>query len=132
MARQSNDRQRELASEGSNIRWRCHSGKRYGTRELRVGSSRSYSRPRASYPSRVTPKVPEIPPRFTDPRPVLAVGSGLWLIAAVAVWAGGDRWESLRPVCLMGLVVGVLALGIFLVQRRGARRGDKGAQTGLD
>ncbi|MEU7764218.1 DUF2530 domain-containing protein [Nocardia sp. NPDC049190] len=79
----------------------------------------------------MTPEVPQIPPRLTDPRPVLAVGSALWSIATAVVWAGDDRWESARPVCLMGLVVGVLALGIFLIQRRGARRGDKGAQTGL-
>ncbi|MEU1545946.1 DUF2530 domain-containing protein [Nocardia sp. NPDC005745] len=79
----------------------------------------------------MTQKVPQLPPRLTDPRPVLAVGSVLWLIATVVVWAGGDRWASARPVCLMGLVVGLLALVIYLVQRRGARRGDKGAQTGL-
>ncbi|MFF3227620.1 DUF2530 domain-containing protein [Nocardia suismassiliense] len=79
----------------------------------------------------VTQKVPQIPPRLTDPRPVLAVGSALWLLATVVVWATGDRWASVLPVCLMGMVVGVLALGIFLIQRRGARRGDKGAQTGL-
>jgi hypothetical protein len=79
----------------------------------------------------VTQKVPQLPPRLTDPRPVLAVGSALWLIATVVVWAGGDRWASARPVCLMGLVVGLMALVIYLVQRRGARRGDKGAQTGL-
>ncbi|WP_454194984.1 DUF2530 domain-containing protein [Nocardia sp. Marseille-Q1738] len=75
--------------------------------------------------------VPQLPPRLTDPRPVLAVGSALWLLATVVVWMVGDRWEAARPVCLMGLVVGVLALVIYLVQRRGARRGDKGAQTGL-
>ncbi|MGK8510465.1 DUF2530 domain-containing protein [Nocardia asiatica] len=79
----------------------------------------------------MTQRVPQIPPRLTDPRPVLAVGSALWLIATVVVWAGGDRWASARPVCLMGLVVGLIALVIYLVQRRGARRGDKGAQTGL-
>ncbi|MBF6466167.1 DUF2530 domain-containing protein [Nocardia beijingensis] len=79
----------------------------------------------------MTRKVPQLPPRLTDPRPVLAVGSALWLIATVVVWAGGDRWASARPVCLMGLVVGLIALVIYLVQRRGARRGDKGAQTGL-
>ncbi|QIS08629.1 DUF2530 domain-containing protein [Nocardia arthritidis] len=124
MARQSNDRQRELASEGSNIRWRCHSGERYVTRRLRGAGWRGY--PRA-----VPDNVPEIPPRFTDPRPVLAVGSALWLIATVVVFASGDRWAADRPVCLMGLVVGLLGLGIFLIQRRGARRGDKGAQTGL-
>ncbi|MEU5760820.1 DUF2530 domain-containing protein [Nocardia sp. NPDC047648] len=79
----------------------------------------------------MTQKVPQLPPRLTDPRPVLAVGSALWLIATVVVWAGGDRWAPARPVCLMGLVVGLIALVIYLVQRRGARRGDKGAQTGL-
>ncbi|MFE7742568.1 DUF2530 domain-containing protein [Nocardia sp. NPDC057455] len=79
----------------------------------------------------MTRKVPQLPPRLTDPRPVLAVGSALWLIATVVVWAGGDRWASARPVCLMGLVVGLIALVIYLIQRRGARRGDKGAQTGL-
>ncbi|MBF6165431.1 DUF2530 domain-containing protein [Streptomyces gardneri] len=79
----------------------------------------------------MTQNVPQLPPRLTDPRPVLAVGSALWLIATVVVWAGGDRWASARPICLMGLVVGLIALVIYLVQRRGARRGDKGAQTGL-
>ncbi|WP_194817209.1 DUF2530 domain-containing protein [Nocardia sp. XZ_19_385] len=79
----------------------------------------------------MTQKVPEIPPRFTDPRPVLAVGSALWFIATIVVWVSGDRWETLRPVCLMGMGVGLLGLTIFLIQRRGARRGDKGAQTGL-
>lgn len=79
----------------------------------------------------MTQNVPQLPPRLTDPRPVLAVGSALWLLATVVVWVSGDRWEAARPVCLMGLVVGVLGLVIYLVQRRGARRGDKGAQTGL-
>lgn len=79
----------------------------------------------------MTPEVPQIPARLTDPRPVLAVGIALWVLASIVVWAGGDRWESIRPVCAMGVLVGVLALVIFLIQRRGARRGDKGAQTGL-
>ncbi|AXK89579.1 DUF2530 domain-containing protein [Nocardia farcinica] len=79
----------------------------------------------------MTPNVPQIPPRLTDPRPVLAVGSLLWLVALVVVWVGGPRWEAARPVCVMGLVVGLIGLVIFLIQRRAARRGDKGAQTGL-
>jgi len=79
----------------------------------------------------VTPKVPQIPPRLTDPRPVLAVGCALWALATVVVWVSGDRWETARPVCLMGLAVGLLGYTIFVIQRRGARRGDKGAQTGL-
>ncbi|MGW4247067.1 DUF2530 domain-containing protein [Nocardia sp. NPDC004722] len=78
-----------------------------------------------------TPTVPEIPPRFTDPRPVLAVGTLGFLIATIAVWAN-DAWATARPVCLMGLGVGLLGYTIFAIQRRGARRGDKGAQLGLD
>jgi len=79
----------------------------------------------------VTQQVPRIPSSLTDPRPVLAVGSALWLVASVVVFLGGDRWESARPVCLMGVAVGLLGATIYLIQRRGARRGDKGAQTGL-
>lgn len=78
----------------------------------------------------VTQKVPEIPPRLTDPRPVLAAGSVLWAVATVLVWIDGD-WADARPACLMGLAVGLLGYTIFVIQRRGARRGDKGAQTGL-
>jgi len=75
---------------------------------------------------------PEIPARFTDPRPVLALGSALWAVATVVVWLSGGHWHQARPVCLMGLAVGLLGYVIFWIQRRGARRGDKGAQQGLD
>ncbi|WP_438943986.1 DUF2530 domain-containing protein [Nocardia blacklockiae] len=78
----------------------------------------------------MTQKVPEIPPRLTDPRPVLAVGTVLWAVATVLVWVTED-WADARPICLMGLGVGLLGYTIFVIQRRGARRGDKGAQTGL-
>ncbi|MBO0855686.1 MAG: DUF2530 domain-containing protein [Nocardia sp.] len=74
--------------------------------------------------------VPEIPAQLTDPRPVLAVGALLWAVATIAVWCN-SAWADARPICLMGLVVGLLALGIFLIQRRSSRRGDKGAQKGL-
>ncbi|MBL1077654.1 DUF2530 domain-containing protein [Nocardia sp. 2] len=77
-----------------------------------------------------TPPVPEIPPRFTDPRPVLAIGSLGFLIATIAVFLN-DAWATARPVCLMGMGVGLLAYSIFALQRRSARRGDKGAQLGL-
>ncbi|MEU1986204.1 DUF2530 domain-containing protein [Nocardia sp. NPDC019395] len=76
-------------------------------------------------------QLPQLPSRLTDPRPVLAVGCVLFAIATVVVRLGGERWESALPVCLMGLVVGLLGYAIFAIQRRGARRGDKGAQTGL-
>ena len=77
------------------------------------------------------PAVPELPARLTDPRPVLAIGSLLWLAATMIVWLGGEHWHGARPICLMGLAVGVLGYSIFWIQRRGSRRGHKGAQTGL-
>ncbi|WP_328390615.1 DUF2530 domain-containing protein [Nocardia sp. NBC_00416] len=76
-------------------------------------------------------QLPQFPARLTDPRPVLAVGCALFAVATAVVWLSGHRWESARPICLMGLAVGLLGYLIFAVQRRGARRGDKGAQTGL-
>lgn len=74
--------------------------------------------------------LPEIPRPLTDPRRFLAVGTAAWVVATVVVW-GSDFWPQARPICLLGIAVGVLGYGIYLVQRRGARRGDKGAQTGL-
>lgn len=79
----------------------------------------------------MTPDVPEIATRFTDPRPVIAVGTVVWLVATVVVLLAGESGHRQLPVCLMGLAVGVLAYSIFWLQRRSARRGDKGAQVGL-
>lgn len=55
----------------------------------------------------------------------------MWAVVTVVVFCSGAHWESARPICLMGLAVGLLGYLIFVVQRRAARRGDKGAQTGL-
>ncbi|WP_255450388.1 DUF2530 domain-containing protein [Skermania sp. ID1734] len=77
------------------------------------------------------PDVPQIPARFTDPRPVVAVGTLAWVIATLVVWASGDRWAVALPTCWAGIAVGGLAYTIFWIQRRAARRGSKGAQQGL-
>ena len=42
--------------------------------------------------------------------------------------AGLHEW---RPIAVAGLGVGVLGTSIFLWQRRAARRGSRGAQSGL-
>lgn len=55
----------------------------------------------------------------------------MWAVVTVVVFCSGTNWESTRPICLMGLAVGLLGYLIFVIQRRAARRGDKGAQTGL-
>lgn len=69
--------------------------------------------------------------RLADPRPILAFGTVLWAIATVVVLLSGDRWDAALPVCIAGIVVGLLGFGLFLVQRRAARRGKRGAQAGL-
>jgi hypothetical protein len=40
--------------------------------------------------------------------------------------------ESWRPVALAGLGTGVVGTSIFLLQLAGARRGERGAQQGLE
>lgn len=69
--------------------------------------------------------------RLADPRPALAVGTALWVAATVVVLVAGDRWSAALPVCVAGIVVGLLGYALFLVQRRAARRGRRGAQVGL-
>ena len=78
-----------------------------------------------------SPKIPEIPERLTDPRPVLAIGTAIWLIATVVVAISGDRWHDALPICITGLIVGALGTAVFWLQRRASRRGSKSAQKGL-
>ena len=75
-------------------------------------------------------KPPQLPAVLLDPWPVIAVGALAWLIAAVAAFAL-PALTSWRPMTLAGLAVGVLGTSIFLWQRAAARRGARGAQTGL-
>ncbi|RDI20497.1 uncharacterized protein DUF2530 [Rhodococcus sp. AG1013] len=69
--------------------------------------------------------------RLSDPRPVLAVGTAAWVLATVVVLLVGDRWSDALPVCYAGTALGLLGFALFLVQRRAARRGSRGAQRGL-
>lgn len=79
----------------------------------------------------VSPEIPQLPRILVDPRPVALGGFAMWAIATAVVYLNAS-WADARLVCLMGLVVGVLGSSIFLAQRRSARRGDKGAQVGID
>ena len=78
-----------------------------------------------------SPEPPPLPVALLNPQPVIAVGAALWLLAAVAAFAI-PMLHSWRPVTLAGLGVGVLGTSIYLWQRAAARRGARGAQTGLD
>ena len=77
------------------------------------------------------PQPPALPAALTDPRPVIAAGAALWAMASLAAFTvpALDGW---RPVAVAGLGVGVVGNSIFLWQRSAARRGARGAQTGLE
>ncbi|MCK0089451.1 DUF2530 domain-containing protein [Rhodococcus sp. HNM0563] len=69
---------------------------------------------------------------IADPRPALAIGTGLWVVVTLAVLIIGERWSAALPVCIAGIIVGLLGTGLFLVQRSASRRGRRGAQVGLE
>ncbi|MGB9250166.1 MAG: DUF2530 domain-containing protein [Mycobacterium sp.] len=75
-------------------------------------------------------KPPPLPAVLLDPWPIIAIGALAWLVAAVVVFLT-PALASWRPLSLAGLGVGVLGTSIFLWQRAAARRGARGAQTGL-
>lgn len=74
---------------------------------------------------------PALPAALLDPRPVIGTGALLWALAAVAAFTVATL-QSWRPVTVAGLGVGVFGLSLFLWQRAAARRGARGAQTGLE
>ena len=73
---------------------------------------------------------PPLPALLLDPWPIIAIGALAWLVATVVVFLTPTLATS-RPLCVAGLGVGVLGTSIFLWQRAAARRGARGAQTGL-
>ena len=77
-----------------------------------------------------SPEPPALPARLLEPAPVIVVIAIGWLIAVVLAFTvpGLHDW---RPITVAGLGVGLVGTSIFLLQRRSARRGDRGAQQGL-
>ncbi|CAJ1496675.1 DUF2530 domain-containing protein [[Mycobacterium] burgundiense] len=76
------------------------------------------------------PAPPPLPAALTEPWRVIAAGALLWLAATVAAFTV-PALEDWRPICLAGLATGVIGTSVFLWQRSAARRGARGAQTGL-
>jgi len=70
--------------------------------------------------------------RLADPRPVLAIGTASWVVATVVVLLVGDERNGALPVCIAGILVGLLGSALFFAQRRASRRGHRGAQVGLE
>ncbi|HEY5149624.1 MAG TPA: DUF2530 domain-containing protein [Mycobacterium sp.] len=77
------------------------------------------------------PEPPQLPAALLDPRPVIMTGAALWALITIAAFVV-PALQTWRPVSLAGLGVGVLGTSIFLWQRTAARRGARGAQTGLE
>jgi hypothetical protein len=73
---------------------------------------------------------PPLPDALTDPRPVIAVITLAWLAAVIVAFTvpSLDTW---RPITVAGLGLAAFGTSVFLWQRRAARRGSRGAQTGL-
>ncbi len=78
-----------------------------------------------------TPEPPPLPRALLEVWPVIAVGFLGWLIGAALAFTV-PALQSWRPVALGGLGVGLLGTSIFVLQLAAARRGARGAQTGLE
>lgn len=76
------------------------------------------------------PPLPQLPASLLDPRPVIGAGVLLWALAAAAAFTVPDL-TGWRPVTVAGLGVGLFGASLFLWQRAAARRGSRGAQSGL-
>jgi len=84
-----------------------------------------------SPPSTSGQALPGLPAALLDPRPVIGAGVLLWIVAAVAAFAV-PALESWQPVTVAGLGVSIFGASVFLWQRSAARRGARGAQSGLE
>lgn len=79
--------------------------------------------------------VPALPPRLVELFPIVIVGTILWLIGFLVLLlrclltgASPDVWLW---TTVAGIVISCLGLGIMTWQRAAARRGSRGAQTGI-
>lgn len=76
------------------------------------------------------PEPPALPARLLEPAPVIIAIAVGWLVALTLAFTV-PALHDWRPITVAGLGVGLLGTFIFLLQRRSARRGDRGAQQGL-
>jgi Protein of unknown function (DUF2530) len=77
------------------------------------------------------PEPPPLPPALLAIWPIIIVGALGWLVAAGAAFLIPGL-ESVRPVTIAGLGVGLLGTSIFAWQLAAARRGARGAQHGFE
>ncbi|WP_409436508.1 DUF2530 domain-containing protein [Mycobacterium sp. SMC-14] len=78
-----------------------------------------------------SPEPPPLPTALLRIWPVIGAGVTGFCCATIAAFTV-PALEGWRPVSVAGLGVGMVGTTIFLVQRGAARRGARGAQTGLE
>ena len=78
----------------------------------------------------MTPQPPALPAILLKPWPVIVAITVGWVVATILAFTVASLHEW-RPYTIAGLGVGVLGTSIWLVQRRAALRGSRGAQSGL-
>ncbi|HZQ33641.1 MAG TPA: DUF2530 domain-containing protein [Mycobacterium sp.] len=76
------------------------------------------------------PQPPPLPDALTDPRPVIVVFTLAWAVAVVLAFTV-PALHTWRPITIAGLCLSAVGTSVFLWQRHAARRGSRGAQTGL-
>ena len=76
-------------------------------------------------------EVPQLPRVLLGLWPFIAIGALGWVIASAAAFLV-PALASWRPITLAGLGVSCLGTSIFVWQLAAARRGARGAQTGLE
>lgn len=86
--------------------------------------------PTTPHPRHDPPTPPALPEALLEPWPVIVTIAAGWLVAVVLAFTV-PGWQDWRPVTVAGLGVGVFGTSIFLWQRHAARRGSRGAQSGI-
>lgn len=79
----------------------------------------------------VAVQAPDLPRELTEPRPVVIAGTVLFAVFLVITVLARNTFGEAWIVCACGVGVGVFGATVLTLQRRAARRGDRGAQRGL-
>lgn len=79
---------------------------------------------------------PSLPTRLTRMSTVVAAGTGLWVLGAVALLTarmlGSDVPDVWLTTCVAGAALGGIGYSVFAWQRAAGRRGSRTAQPGLE
>ncbi|MGQ0575603.1 MAG: DUF2530 domain-containing protein [Pseudonocardia sp.] len=79
---------------------------------------------------------PALPGRLSRMSTVVGVGTTLWatgaLVALIAHLVADRPLDTWFSTCVTGALLGGVGWGIFTWQRAAARRGRRGAQTGVE